>query len=289
MDRADLRSQVSGQEREDVLPERLEDLLSLEPCGEPRLAGANPGLRLPRAVFLRRDEGRHQDEEQQHRRAPRGDRRRVAGRALPGILPGAQHPPLVLVHLRDDGADAVHRRLPVVGAHDRQSALDVTALAQLDGSRQLVHLHRQGTLQRLDALLLRRAVGSEAAQAGQLTRQRHLRAPVRLEVALLAHQQEAALSGLRVLGEREEDVEMIQHLHRPLHAVGRGVAGLHGAQGEERDQHHCEDRHCEPGEGVRGEPGGAGPHAFRQSLGLVHRRGVRPPRPPRHGVLCGVS
>ncbi len=277
VDRADLRPKVIGEEREGVFPQLVQGLLSLQSRGEPRLAGAHPGLRLPRAVFPGGDEGRREGEEQQQRRPARRDRRRVAGGAARGALPVDQPPPLVEVHVGDNGADAVHRQLSLFGAHDRQRALEVTGLAQRDGSRQLIHLDRQEALHLRDALLLRQAVGGESAQGRQLAWQGHLRVSVDVEIAVLAHQQVAALPGLRVLDEGEEEVETIQRLRRPLHGIRRGVAGLHRAQGEERGQQHGQDRDREPGEGVWGEPSDTRARGFRRFRGLVHRRRLRIP------------
>jgi hypothetical protein len=241
-----------------------------------RLLGSEPGAQL--AVG---EPGAHQDQDQAERARQQNSALGASGEAGCLLRSAHQQLPLGIRHLRDHRARRVHQDLATAGREHF-----VASGRSLPARRQPLIEHgeppRADPVEPLEQVALGRVVGDELAQAGHLRADLRDRAGVRLEVALLAHQQEAPLAGLGVLERREHRLEPVDHLVCVRDPPGRG-GGLMAA---------LLSRPAGPGEQYAGSQKAeiddrSGPRPGRWGMAFHRRTGRR--RGVRGKVVEGVQ
>ena len=89
-------------------------------------------------------------------------REESSDRVVPFLLAAGEQVSLRALHLANQDADAIHRRLAAVGSDEGEGAVGVAGAPQLNRLIQLLHLLGGELLERLDPPLLLRVVMSVA-------------------------------------------------------------------------------------------------------------------------------
>ena len=170
---------------------------------------------------------------------------------------------LLLLHLADQAADAVHRLLPLVGADGGHGPAQSTALAKLDGAGELGQLRLDGLTQGADPLGLPGIVGDQLRQPLDRARHRGDRGAIGLEIAGVSGQDVAALSGLGLGRPQQDVVQLMLNFERGRDQ--RGVLEQRAGFFDIANHDPADRQHPQKGRGAKEQ---------RQQRGLTHRRGI---------------
>ena len=175
------------------------------------------------------------------------------------------------LHLLHAFADAAHHLATAVAPDERQRLLDLAGAAELDRPPQLAELLGDEAAEDLELRRLLLVLRHQALQLPHLGRQGGGRDSCRARGTRSSPvRQEPALPGLGVLGERQHGAQVLDHLQRVRHPVGRPLTPRGGPAGEVRDQAHRQDGGDEAGERTERQPL-AGPPCDGHGERFVHR------------------
>ena len=126
----------------------------------------------------------------------------------------------------------------LAGRHDTSRRLEAGALTRRDRVAQLVQLAPDQRLQRGDASVLIRHLAGQPAEPFELAADQGLRRIVGGQVVSIAGDDEAPLTGLGVLQEREKDFRLLAQHQGAIHRLGRLAQIRHAL-----DRDRSEDEH----------------------------------------------
>ena len=253
---------------------------ALERHAQPRLglkARGRQSLRqLPRRSL---DGARVVGAGQQHRRprdqACRDEQRREVGHVGAGRPLRHQGRALVVkaglleLHGGSDRADAIHRPLARVRPDHLLNRVEAPCTAHVDRLRQIAELGGDQGLHLVYVRLLSRVALGESAQSGDARGQVPKGGVVRRQVLIVDGDEEAALAGLGVLQQRQDDLDRFPDNQGLDDEVSRLAERVHLDDGEPSDH----DEQQAGGQECDDTQTSGGPERHRSSLyGPVNRR-----------------
>ncbi len=203
-----------------------------------RRLGAVP----PREV--RADQPPDQDEEAEQEAAADPERRDEASRRRPGaFVAHGEKRPLFRPHRGDEGPDLLHRRATGARADVSPGLLRAPGLREAYREVELAEPLGHELLEHSGPLALGRVVGRHRADPPEALGHLRGRAPVRLEIGVLARDEEAPLPGLGLRDRGLDALEPGEHVLGVVHPARfpdelRRVHPGHGDEHQERAERH---------------------------------------------------